>query len=437
MQTFFDSALEAEFNKIYKKLKELERKDDDEYQSDLSFLLDHFRIFEPLDTTCKREDFSVSAVDGSGASDLIKLNNISVHLITAGFSADLTDFKKGTTIELDIRPEISTYPNGVTKLVLIREDEELEVWEEIINFVRDNYGKEPKEIVFDVLRNMFLRKMENEGKDISKIKIKNTFELLQQAKLAGFTLYNKPIDKFHEWMISPRPQTGWYDQFREILEYSLAYSILKTEKQIKYLFIDGSMNMLISRNHNQPRLISNYLLRDLCTEALKRKTCVVAVSKTTTFPFIYKIAQDVRIHLKGEKKWFFRVPSKELGETPLRLLEGKSIPPENAITYLFHFSAELPVLRIDFDLEWWKKNIHSENQEKEKEREIELFKEIDWLSRDVRYHGYLFDLAFSHFNALITFKERDLIADRLIDFFTEKGEDPRRYIHPRKRLGLM
>ena len=103
------------------------------------------------------------------------------------------------------------------------------------------------------------------------------------------------------------------------------------KQQIKYLFIDGSMNMLISRNHNQPRLISNYLLRDLCTEALKRKTCVVAVSKTTTFPFIYKIAQDVRIHLKGEKKWFFRVPSKELGETPLRLLEGKSIPPENAI----------------------------------------------------------------------------------------------------------
>ncbi|GAH78978.1 unnamed protein product [marine sediment metagenome] len=67
----------------------------------------------------------------------------------------------------------------------------------------------------------------------------------------------------------------------------------------------------------------------------------------------------------------------------------------------------------------------------------QMFKEIDWLARDVRYYGYFFDLAFAHHTTIVKFSERDVVADQLIDYFAENGENPKMFIHPRKRLGLM
>ncbi|MHA1303664.1 MAG: hypothetical protein ACTSPI_08185, partial [Candidatus Heimdallarchaeaceae archaeon] len=363
MQSLFDSSLEIEFNKVYKKLKELEKKSDNDYKSDLSFLLEHIQVFEPLESQCEHEDFNVVAIDGSGASELITLNNIYIHLITAGFSADRTDFRKGTTRELKVLPPICTYPNGITRLVLIREDEEQEVWEEFKSFIYYNYGKKPEEVVFEILKDFITRRYKELIPKMKVPTMNSSFELHKAASLVDFKTYNKDVAKFSEWMINPKPQKGWYDQFREVLEYSLAFALLKMDIDLKYLFLDGSLNLLISPHYDQPRLVSNYLLRDLCAEAMKKNTCVVAVSKTTTFPFIYRIAKDVEKSFNGEKKWFFRIPNRHLGEQNLKLLANKPhIPPAYAITYLFHFSSELPVLRIDFDLDWWMKNIYSSDK---------------------------------------------------------------------------
>ena len=139
-----------------------------------------------------------------------------------------------------------------------------------------------------------------------------------------------------------------------------------------------------------------------------------------------------------EKKWFIRIPTISRDNYILNILKDRPhIPPAYGVTYLFHFSSEVPILRIDLHEKWWKENIYSKDKKKEKENEINLFKDIDWLARDVRYYGYFFDLAFAHNTTIVRFPERDDVAERMIDYFTEKGEDPKMFIHPRKRLGLM
>lgn len=94
-------------------------------------------------------------------------------------------------------------------------------------------------------------------------------------------------------------------------------------------------------------------------------------------------------------------------------------------------------MRIDFDEKWWYENIHSKDKKIEKAKEVALFQDIDWLARDVRYFGYFFDLAFAHNSTIVRFADRDEVADRLINYFASKGENPKMFIHPRRRLGLM
>ncbi len=440
MQVFFDRTLENEFEKIYSKFKSIELNADEAYQADLSYLTKKLQIFDPSPSLCDREDFNSAAIDGSGAESLVSLNDISIHLLTAAFAADTTNFSMGTTKKIDISPPVCTYPEGITRLILLREDKKTEVWDEFKDFILYNYKENLSEVVFRVIKDIVetAYKQKNPGDPLPKLDKETSIRMA--AATMNLNLYKDGFDNFSSWMVSPRANAprGWFEQFREVLEYSVANALLNSKEQFKYIFLDGSMNMLMSPGQKQPRLASNYLLRDINLKAVEKKTCIVAVSKTTTFPFIYRLAQDLEKSLGMEKKWFIRIPTEKRDKYTLNVLKDRPhIPPAYGVTYLFHFSSEVPILRIDFDEKWWLENIYSEDKMKEKENEFEIFQDIDWLARDVRYYGYFFDLAFAHNTTIVRFSDRDDVADRLIDYFVGKGENPKMFIHPRKRLGLM
>ena len=440
MQVFFDRTLENEFEKIYSKFKSIELKADEAYQADLSYLTKKLQIFEPYPSLCDMQDFNSAAIDGSGAESLVSLNDISIHLLTAAFAADTTNFSMGTTKKINISPPVCTHPEGITRLILLREDKKTEVWDEFKDFILYNYKEDLSDVVFRVIKDIVetAYKLKNPDEAIPKLDTETSIRMA--AVSIGLNLYKDDFDHFSSWMVSPRANAprGWFEQFREVLEYSVANALLESKEHFKYIFLDGSMNMLMSPGQKQPRLASNYLLRDINLKATKKKTCIVAVSKTTTFPFIYRLAQDLEKNLGMEKKWFIRIPTEKRDKYILNVLKDRPhIPPAYGVTYLFHFSSEVPILRIDFDEKWWLENIYSEDKTKEKENEVEIFQDIDWLARDVRYFGYFFDLAFAHNTTIVRFPERDDVADRLIDYFVEKGENPKMFIHPRKRLGLM
>jgi len=440
MQVFFDRTLENEFEKIYSKFKSIELKADKAYQSDLLYIAKQLQVFEPCPSLCNREDFNSAAIDGSGAESLVSLNDISIHLLTAAFAADKTNFNMGTTKQIEISPPICTHPEGITRLILLREDKKTEVWDEFKDFILYNYKENLSEVVFRVIKNIVETAYKLKHPNEKLLELETETSIRMAAVSIGLNLYKDNFDNFSSWMVSPSANAprGWFEQFREVLEYSVANALLNSKEHFKYIFLDGSMNMLMSPGQKQPRLASNYLLRDINLKAIEKKTCIVAVSKTTTFPFIYRLAQDLEKTLGMEKKWYVRIPTEERDKYILNVLKDRPhIPPAYGVTYLFHFSSEVPILRIDFDEKWWLENIYSKDKEKEKENEIEIFQDIDWLARDVRYYGYFFDLAFAHNTTIVRFPERDDVADRLIDYFVEKGENAKMFIHPRKRLGLM
>ena len=440
MQVFFDTTLEREFEKVYTKFKSIEISTDEAYQEDLVYLSKHITVFDPCPSLCQKEDFNSAAIDGSGAESIVSLNDISIHLLTASFAADETIFSMGTTNRIDLTPPICTNPEGITRLILLREDKKDEVWEDFEDFISYNYGEKLIDVIHRVIKDIVKTAYKISKPNDPLPKLDTEVDIRKAAIIIGLNLYKDNFDNYSSWMVSPRANAprGWFEQYREVLEYSMSHSLLQSDIHFKYLFIDGSMNMLLSPGQNQPRLASNYLLRDINLKALEKDTCVVAVSKTTTFPFIYRIAQDVEKKLGAEKKWFLKIPTKKRDGHILNILEDRPhIPPAYGVTYLFHFSSKVPVLRIDFDEKWWYENIHSTDKKQQNDREIALFKDIDWLARDVRYYGYFFDLAFAHNSTIVRFADRDVVADRLIDYFASKGENPKMFIHPRRRLGLM
>lgn len=440
MQLFFDRQLEREFKNVYSKFKQIQKDTDSDYQFDLDRMKRLLVTFDPLPTVCDKDGFNVAAIDGSGADTLLSLNDIAIHLVTASFAADRVKFREGTTKQLKLDLPVCTSPEGILRLILVRPDKEDEMWEEFADFILANYGEDFKEVIRRVIYDLISIKYKKVLKTNSVPPVASDQDIINLAKQAHFKLLSEHFDKYTKWLLTvgANQSRGWYDQFRETLEYSLANALLNSDTHFKYLFLDGSMNMFMRPDQDQPRLAPNYLLRDLAIKSLRKGTCLAAVSKTTSFPFAYRIAQDIENDLGGEKKWFLRIPTRIQGSTPLKILENRPhIPPRYGVSYLFHFSSEVPLLRIDFDINWWNKHIKSATVQDTINKEIELFQEIDWLSREVRYFGYFFDLAFAHNETIVRFPERDQIAEMLIDYFVEQGEDYRMFVHPRRRLGLM
>ncbi|MHA1814894.1 MAG: hypothetical protein ACTSX1_02730, partial [Candidatus Heimdallarchaeaceae archaeon] len=277
MQVFFDKTLGNEFAKIYKKFKAIELEDDEAYQADLEFLLKKLVIFVPYETICDQEDFNVAAVDGSGADGLISLNDIGIHLLTAAFAADKTSFNQGTTKQIDLTPPVCSHPEGILRLILLREDKEKEVWKEFESFIEYNYGEKLKNIVFRIIKNIVIDEFKKQHPNQAVPKMNSEATIRMVASRLKFRLYTKTFPEHDKWMVSPKPNSprGWFEQFREVLEYTIAHSLINSDIHFKYLFLDGSMNMLLSPGQNLPRLASNYLLKDINEKALAKNTCVI------------------------------------------------------------------------------------------------------------------------------------------------------------------
>ena len=110
MQVFFDNTLEREFEKVYTKFKSIEVSNDEAYQEDLGYLTKLITVFDPCSSICNKDDFNSAAIDGSGAESIVSLNDISIHLLTASFAADKTNFSMGTTSRIDQTPPVCTNP---------------------------------------------------------------------------------------------------------------------------------------------------------------------------------------------------------------------------------------------------------------------------------------------------------------------------------------
>jgi hypothetical protein len=369
------------------------------------------------------EDFLVGAIDGSGVAPLLQYEDIIVHLVTANLALYSTNTQQGEpmkSLSIEHLPPIPA-DGKLTEAFWIPMDE-TQKEERFLNFIKKIY------CVDDVNEILYAFFSEIKGKPISSIKELHQYPRMRNIKSIEDVVIFPPASA------TQRVQ----DHIRWIAEAALAKRTLESKLNLKYLFLDGALTLLIRERQEHPILVPNYMIRDVCARARKKGTIVAGVSKSHTVPCWGLIADLAKFHFGGGCHWFCRLPGDEGPEgKKLNILKGRrQIPPTNGVTYLFRFSDDMPVLRIDFDRIWWNRNILSKDKKRFKMNEIQLFQEIDFLSHDARWYGYPCPLSFAHLLSTIAGEGRELIVEQAVTIAKEEGFDEEKLIPARGRIGI-
>jgi len=416
----FDRTLRQSLREI----KAREECQEEMFEKDKPLFKDLITPFEPLRPGhIFEEDFLVGAVDGSGVAPLLQYEDVYIHLVTANFTLYSTNTRQGSPIKSLQISGLPPLPDGgkLTEAFWIPLDERHEK-ERFLSFARKVYDvKDVKEIFYAFFS-------EVEGRPIRSLE-----EIHSNPKFRG-------IKHLEDLVIFP-PSSDVQrvqDHIRWMAEAALAKRALDSRLELKYLFLDGALTLLMREGQKYPILLPNYMIRDVCARARRKGTVVAAVSKSHSVPCWGLIADLAKSIYGVGFHWFCRLPG---GEDPdgrrLRILEGRGqIPPTHGVTYLFRFSDMMPVLRVDFDKFWWEENIQSQDRRTQTEREIRLFQEIDFLSHDARWYGYPCPLSFAHTLTTIDWQGRELLIERAITIAKEEGFDEEKIVPFRSRIGI-
>ncbi|MFW9908993.1 MAG: DNA double-strand break repair nuclease NurA [Candidatus Thorarchaeota archaeon] len=412
----FRRILEATFTDIQ---NQQDRRDEEE------FAKDELRIKEELLDTVDTypsnivldEDFLVAAVDGSGNSNLVTLDDIRVHLLSSAAVVLNTGTKTGKLLEplnrkiieseLGDQPHLdSHWHSGVRGDAKEKLAEALEhiyplkdLADVILPFFRDH-------------TNGSINTLNDIGKSLEYGKFVENLKSMKDL-ISREQMLTNPIV---------------HDELRTVKEYAAARDVITSNLNPKYLLLDGAMSVFMHFVRKYPTMPSGFLLRELCSLARKKGIIVAAVSKNHTIPFAHRIANMAAEKFGSNAKWFCHLPSREDPGEGLHIYEDRTyIPPVLAVPYLFSFSRDNRPSRIDFDRIWWKENIFVPgNPTATRANEKELFRDLEFLSRDARWYGYPVALGLAHEACKMSYEDIRLAREIVRDVRHQLGHDPRR-----------
>ncbi|NVM54653.1 MAG: hypothetical protein HWN66_13190 [Candidatus Helarchaeota archaeon] len=246
-------------------------------------------------------------------------------------------------------------------------------------------------------------------------------------------------DEIEKYLIFRRPGQSYdiHRDLRNIIELILIRRAVLSDLKIKYVILDGSLTILepirgVEKGKPIARPMSDYLLRDICYQAREKNIILVAVSKVHTIPGTLQIA-GLASSMGAKDHWFCRIPGHKDKDGELNLTKPRRyIPPELATTYLARFYHLMPVFRIDFDYFWWSQNIRNADPALQRENEIKIFQDLDFMAHEARYYGYPCPPAFAHDDCVITWEDQLIAADRVVEIGKSLGLNERALISPRR-----
>lgn len=401
-----------------REIKLRERSKKTELNQDLPVLKKILTPLQPINAV--KEDFLIGGVDGSGVPPLLRYDDIMIHIITANLAVYNTSARTDQIIKHVPLTDSSPIPDRgqLIEAFWISMENSL-TWRYIEEFIKRIYMlKNVNELLFPLFGDVAGAQVSS-LKDIAKLGFRIT-SLEQIATLPSAS------DILHI-----------HDLMRSITEFALARRAIESNLSLKYLFIDTSLTLLIPKGRKYSRLIDDYLKRDLCKRAKERDTILLWVSKTHTIPCASLIADLAEKEFGKDALWFCRITGDEDPEGRLSILRDRHyVPPVAAVTYIFRFSRDSPIFRLDLDRNWWKENMYDEKATSMKENEKRLFGEIEYISRDARWFGYPAPLSFAHINCRVSKEEASLMIERAISIAKEEGFDDEKLIDPRSRIGL-
>ncbi len=412
----FRRILEATFNDIK---NQQDRRDEEE------FAKDEVRIKEELLDTVEPypsdvildDDFIIAAIDGSGNSNLVTLDDIRVHLLSSSTIVLSTNSAAGQYFEpleremiegeLGEQPHLdSHWHSGV------RGDAQ----EKLAESLESIYPlKDIGEIILPFFRD-FTNGSINSTSDIGKS--------LDYGKYVNDLREIKSLISRQQLLTNPIV----HDELRTVTELAAARKVLDSNLKPKYLLLDGALSVFLHFVRKYPSMPSGFMLRDVCTLARKKGVIVAAVSKNHTIPFAHRIAKMARDNFGDHAKWFCHLPTEGDPGGGLHIYEDRTyIPPTLAVPYLFSFSRDNRPSRVDFDRIWWLENIFVPNNPKAtRDNEKELFRDLEFMSRDARWYGYPVALGLAHETCKISYEDVRLAREIVEDILRSMGQELRK-----------
>lgn len=87
-------------------------------------------------------------------------------------------------------------------------------------------------------------------------------------------------------------------------------------------------------------------------------------------------------------------------------------------------------MRLDIDYEYWAQHIYDADHDKQKQCEIQLFRDLDFASHDQRCYGYPYPIKACHDMASLTDDERAALRNQIIDEAVKSGLKRKNFVDP-------
>lgn len=211
-------------------------------------------------------------------------------------------------------------------------------------------------------------------------------------------------------------------QLRSVGELSAALRVIRAESAPNMVLIDSTMALpFVSRAKSS--LFQEHLKRLCCVEACSKGIGFFALSKSHGLPsmeLVEKLAEEALGTPKAEH-WFLRLPEQARDGWSLRLVEGRNLPPQATVTYLVRFHRNVPVLRLDMDVNYWQAHVRGETPEATLANEQRIFEALDHAAHDQRAYGYPYPIKAGHDRASLTDAERVALRKMIIDAAVAAG----------------
>lgn len=221
-------------------------------------------------------------------------------------------------------------------------------------------------------------------------------------------------------------------QLRSCAELGAARRVIAEAEPGEIVLLDGTLALpFVQRDKGS--LFHEHLKRACCALARERGVTLAWISKSHGLPgieLIERIAKD----LGHAEHWTLRLPT--LGDAwQLSVLDGRNIPPQGAVSFLWRTHRGMPVFRVDLDAAWWESQIHDQDPALTKKREAELFAKLDFSGHDLRTQAYPFPLKAAHDRASLKATERVALRKQVIEAAVAAGMKPSAFLDPSQLTG--
>lgn len=342
--------------------------------------------------TTRHENLVIAGVDGSGDYPAVAYGDSFVHLTVAHGTVYLADASSGLR-------ELPPQGPPLIQVTWMAEEEEQRrrAWDE----------------AFSALAGLSIDQV-IEQSDYRQLKSAASGRNTSTSKLAADLVRPHAADSGNIAI-----------QLRSLGELGASLRLLQNQQGIKYLFLDGTFSLpLVTRK--DVSLFYEHVKRLCCVEARTRGVGFFALSKSHGLPAI-ELLEEIAGEKLGELRrgkaqhWFLRLPVPGFDRWKFPLADGRQIPPHGAVTYLVRFHRNVPVLRLDMDIEYWRDRVHRDSEERTRDNERLIFQELDYACHDQRCFGYPYPIKAGHDRASLTASERSALRKQIVDAAVSAG----------------